>query len=305
MLVVGVDENGLGPQLGPLVTTAVVLELGSYRASRWARLGARHGIGDSKATSAFGRMAHAESIALALLEALHGRAPTDADELVHQVSLDGVRTLRAPCPRRSAPQCWGQTLPLPVFGGELAQGRRALAALRRGGVRVRRARSAVACVRVFNQELARRGSKLEVDLALFERLLLDARESGEGQLLAMCGMVGGIRRYGARFDRFRDLVQVVHEETRRRCAYRIRGVGDVVFEVDSDANHLPVGLASMLGKYVREIAMERQNRFYRSHQPDLEPASGYHDPVTRRFVEGTAPLRRRLRIADRCFVRAR
>jgi hypothetical protein len=44
-------------------------------------------------------------------------------------------------------------------------------------------------------------------------------------------------------------------------------------------------------------------RFYRRHDPRLPEASGYHDAVTARFVDGTAPLRRRLRIAHDCFER--
>jgi hypothetical protein len=250
-------------------------------------------------------MAQAESVALALAERLFGSAPADADALLAAVALDGLDTLRKPCPKRSAAQCWEEPLALPVFGGDLDVGRRALAHLEDAGVTIRRARSALACVRVYNRLLRRHGSKLEVDLALFERLLLDAREALGQEATCICGMVGGIRRYGPRFSAFRRRVEATLEEARHRAAYRIAGVGEVAFEVDSDAKHLPVGLASMLGKYLRELAMERQNRFYRRRQPDLPAASGYHDPVTRRFVDESGRLRRRLRISEGCFLRAR
>ena len=67
MLIVGVDENGLGPRLGPLVATAVALDASArgYDAARLRRIALRAGIGDSKATSGFGAMANAEGIALA------------------------------------------------------------------------------------------------------------------------------------------------------------------------------------------------------------------------------------------------
>jgi hypothetical protein len=61
----------------------------------------------------------------------------------------------------------------------------------------------------------------------------------------------------------------------------------------------------MIGKYVRELAMERQNRFYRAHDPAHVAPRGYHDPVTARFIDASSPLRRRLRVEDACFVRAR
>jgi hypothetical protein len=83
----------------------------------------------------------------------------------------------------------------------------------------------------------------------------------------------------------------------------VPGVGAVRFVVDADDGHLPVALASMVGKYVREVTMERVVRFYRARVPGLPAASGYHDPVTRRFVAGTAGERVALGIVDDCFAR--
>lgn len=309
MLVVGVDENGLGPRLGPLVATAVALELAEtgarrgYEPRRLARAAARAGVGDSKATSAFGAMAHAEGIALALIERVAGRVPAHVDDLLEAVALDPLHGLRAPCDAKSAAQCWSASLALPAFGGSIDEGRAALARLERAGARPVRARSAIACVRVLNREVARRGSRLSVDLELFERLLLDARAALDVELSAICGMVGGIRRYAGYLARIDAASLEVIEEGPRRSIYRAPAIGEVRFEVDCDATHAPVALASMLGKYVRELLVERQGRFYRGHAPELPAASGYHDPVTARFVAGTARLRRRLAIADDCFER--
>jgi ribonuclease HII len=305
VLVVGVDENGLGPRLGPLVATAVALDVSprGYDPRRLKRAGARVGVGDSKVTSAFGAMAHAEGLALALVERLDGCAPESADALLAAVALDPVQRMRSPCDDESRPQCWGAPMPLPAFGGDVAAGRAILARLERAGARPVRARSAVACVRVYNRELARRGSKLCVDLELFERLLLDARGALGRDVTAICGMVGGIRRYPSYLARVEVASLETVEESASRSVYRAAGLGELRFEVDCDAGHLPVALASMLGKYVRELLVERQGRFYRGHHPELPAASGYHDPVTARFVAGTADLRRRLGIADDCFER--
>jgi hypothetical protein len=182
-------------------------------------------------------------------------------------------------------------------------GRRALEKLGRAGVSVRRARSSVACVRAYNEGVDRWGSKVRVDLALFERLMSDARDALASDLDVICGMVGGIRRYAEHFTSIdgERLERVV--ESRTTCRYRVAGIGDVRFEVDSDASHLPVALASMLGKYVRELAMHRQNTFYRRHDPALPEVSGYYDPTTSRFVRASKLLRRRLAIEPRCFER--
>lgn len=298
--IIGIDENGLGPRLGPLIATAATLEVRRYDRSALRALGDELGIGDSKQVSAFGRMAHAESLALAVA-ARAGAAPTDADALLAALSLDGLVALRAPCPDGStAAQCW-PSLALPAFGGELARGEAMLSALERRGVRLTRVRSAIACAGAFNEWVGGGGSKLALDLHLFERLLLDGRASAGGELHAICGMVGGIRRYAPRLSRLGAITIV--EESKGLSRYEASALGALSFEVSADDRHLPVGLASMIGKYLRELAMARLVGFYRAHDETLPEVSGYHDPVTRRFVEASEGLRRRLAIVGSCFER--
>jgi ribonuclease HII len=303
VLAVGVDENGLGPRLGPLIATSITLEVANYERAPLRRLGARIGIADSKQTSGFGQMADAEGLALALVEALHARAPADMDELLAAVSIDGLDVLRAPCPSAAFAQCWSHDVRLPTFGGDIARGRKQLARLAKHGVRCVAARTTVACAGVVNAELSRLGSRTSVDLSLFERLVLEARALAPHDLTIVLGMVGGIRDYERYFDRLKPYAVNALGRTRLATAYQVEGIGTLSFEIDADARHLHVGLASMLGKYVRELCMERQNRFYTQHQADLPRASGYYDPVTRRFIAESRALRRRLAIADECFER--
>ncbi|MEM9074063.1 MAG: hypothetical protein AAGE52_36560 [Myxococcota bacterium] len=302
MRIVGVDENGLGPRLGPLIATALTVEVRRYDADRLHELGTKLKVGDSKQTSAFGKMAHAEGLALALAERTLGRLPRYADELIEALSIDGLLTLRGPCPDpTTAQQCWMDPLPLPAFGGEADSGHEILAALQKGGVKIQRLRTGIVCASLLNTALAGGQTKLQVDLELFERLLLDARAAGKDDVLGICGMVGGIRRYGKYFQRFRHAKAVTEEKG--RSTYHVPKLGEVTFEVKADDRHLPVGLASMVGKYVRELGMARIVLFYQGHLPDLPAASGYHDSVTNRFVDATAPVRTRLPIAPECFER--
>lgn len=304
LIIVGIDENGLGPLLGPLVTTAVSIELARYSPDKHVALGRTLGVDDSKATSGFGQMAVAEGLALALVEAITGRSVCDVEALFECLLLEKPSQLQRPCPSASRAQCWSVPLALPCFGGDVVRGRETLRCLARGGVRITHARSAVACTGALNTRLRQGQSRVEVDLELMERLILDARAArGEGDLRAICGMVGGIRNYPAKMRHLPAHGLTVVRALRGALAYEVAGVGHVRFEIDADARHLPVALASMVGKYVRELWMERQNRFYREHDSSLRDVSGYHDPVTQQFVVESRPLRLALGIDDACFAR--
>jgi ribonuclease HII len=301
MFVVGVDENGLGPRLGPLIATTVALEVDTYLQSEYGYLGKSLGLYDSKATSGFGKMAASEAITLAILERIHGRQPRNADELIALIALQPDALSAGTCPPQSRPQCWSLPVELPVFGGDIDRGRLALDRLKSARIYPRHLQSAVVCAARVNSEVRRLGSKLVLDLSLFEQLLIEARARLSNDFEAWCGKVGGIDCYP---KYFRHLIgYTVEAEARARSSYKIAGMGRVTFEVDADANHLPVSLASMVGKYLREVQMERQNRFYLQLDPSLKRVSGYRDKNTAAFVAATTALRQKLAIADNCFER--
>jgi hypothetical protein len=62
------------------------------------------------------------------------------------------------------------------------------------------------------------------------------------------------------------------------------------FEVKADDRYLPVALASMVSKYIRELLMECMNRYFLALDPALAPTAGYWKDGTR-FLE---ELRQRL-----------
>ncbi len=303
LFVTGVDENGLGPLLGPLVVTAVTLEVSRYRAARWLNVGRDLGIDDSKSTAGFGKMAVAEGLALAVCERLFGRIPSDVDELLAMLALRGPDTLRQRCPRDSAAQCWSKPISLPCFSGDVGLGRNVIDRMQARGAQLQHARTVLACTGELNSQLEQGVSRVELDLSLMEELVLDARAHCTSDLTAVCGMVGGIRSYMERFRHFPlDGLSPV-AATRGTLAFDVCAVGQVRFEIDADARHLPVAFASMIGKYVRELWMERQNRFYRGHDEQFEAVSGYHDSTTQRFVANSLSLRSRLGIDLACFER--
>ena len=305
MLVMGVDENGLGPRLGPLVATSVLLETARYSRAALYRRGLSLGLTDSKEAGGFGRMGFIESVALALLSRGGEGSLGSADGLLDRVNPEARLRLRTFCPDgATAAQCWAVDVPLPAFGGDQAYGEELLKRLvGRSRLSIVDVQSRVACAGVLNAKLQAGKNKLAVNLELFEDLIAWARSHHDSPLLAVCGMIGGIRDYASRLTRLDGGRAEPLPARRGQRRYAVDGVGEVRFEVDADARHLPVALASIVGKYVREVCMLRIGEFYRIGNPELRLASGYHDPVTTRFIEATEPSRRRLGIAQDCFRR--
>ncbi len=265
------------------------------------------GITDSKAVARFGSVKAQESLALAWARRILGRVPADADEMLDVFALDGVTALRKPCPSRATAQCWHE-LSVPAFGGDVEEGQGLLDALASMGIEVLWVRSSVSCVKKLNESHSRGVSRFAANLIEFQHLIARARAATRDELDVVCGMVGGYRKYEAALASLLALVPdssiEVLEETRTRSHYRVEKVGNVAFEVDADANHIHVALASLFGKYLRELWMERHNRYYGAADATLEAVSGYHDPRTRAFILASASLRKKRQIPDTCFVRA-
>ena len=93
-------------------------------------------------------------------------------------------------------------------------------------------------------------------------------------------------------------------EGQAESAYQFPTLGRLRFVRDADAHAPLVMLASLVGKYVRELFMSRIAAHYPRTDDDPRP-SGYHDPVTAAFVERTALVRKQRRMPERCFERER
>lgn len=305
---IGIDENGLGPRLGPMIVTAVRLEIDAARikdpgALRAAATAA--GIGDSKAEGAHGTMGTIERRVLALFAHHLGLTPSSLTELFSSLGHETEASLRHDCPPGEASTaCFGDPITLPAFGGAPSREDHASAlVLAEAGVRLRAARVGVVCARRMNEGRAAGRSRFDLDLELMIQLASALRSSAEAlPLVVLCGKVGGRKSYAAALEPLSTMVSVL-AESRARSSYHVARFGEVHFVMDGDASEPAIALASMIGKYVRELWMERINRYWVAAAPDAKPASGYHDPVTARFVEATALARRARAVPDACFER--
>jgi ribonuclease HII len=311
---VGVDENGLGPRLGPMIITAVlarVTEDGSKIAGRKPRGALAQRLGDSKGLISHGDTSLGEAWARALVARGCGRDGAGAtaaspDALLHAVAADDRSALRELCPSHVEAQCWSASDEVFAAEDDLVRTVSAdLDKLAAKGVDVVAVRSVIVCTQRLNLALAKGLNRFLVDLHAMERLVLDLRAIAGEEVSAVCGKVGGFGKYGDAFGPLAGRLHLAIEEGQARSTYHFPGVGALAFVRDADATDLCVGMASMVGKYVRDALMARVVRFYRDERDDLPDASGYHDPVTTRFVEATRLIRKTRSVPDACFERGR
>jgi hypothetical protein len=308
----GVDENGLGPALGPLVVTAVLARVtgdGERVLSRAPRGALATRLGDSKAMVAHGDVALGEAWARALVARGAGRPdagrdPAGPDALVHAVAREDRAALRAPCPESAAPMCWAALdAPFEAPADLVATVGKDLDGLAKKGVEVVAVRSEILCVKRLNDAADAGASRFVVDLHAMERLVLALREIAGADVRAVCGKVGGFGKYGPVFGPLGGRLFSILEETRPRSAYHVPGVGEIAFVMDADASDPLVSLASLVGKWVREATMGAIVRHLRDAAPEAPVASGYNDPVTKCFIAATRLVREARGVPGACFER--
>jgi ribonuclease HII len=302
---VGVDENGLGARLGPLIVTAVlarVRPVGERALSRRLRGKISEDLGDSK------RLVSHQNFTLgeAWARVLTGNRADSPRALFEQLSAEPGESLRKTCPGHIEGQCWDSTTErfaaspelLARLGGHLGK-------LAERGIEVERVQVQSVCTQRLNRARRDGKNRFVSDLHAMEELLLGLRQRSGDDFVATCGKVGGMSEYDRFFGPLAGRLHTTLLVSRRQSSYYFPGIGEIHFVQDADARHLLVMLASLVGKYVRELLMGRISRFYDGADSEDAPVSGYHDERTDGWVAATEKRRRSLRILDDCFERAR
>ncbi|HEX6274304.1 MAG TPA: hypothetical protein VFZ53_14785 [Polyangiaceae bacterium] len=301
---IGVDENGLGSRLGPLVVTAVLAradERGLRALSRRLPKSVRSELDDSKRL-----VSHTDArLGEAWARVLAGGEPRTPSELFSSISLEGVLKLGEPCPRKARAQCWDDA-------GEAFEAEPELvdkvashcALLRARGIEFVAVRSSVVCTERLNHARKAGKNRFVSDLHAMEALVIELRRLAGENVTAVCGKVGGIGEYSRYFGPLGGWLHAILGEAHAKSAYHFPTVGELRFVRDADASDPLVMLSSLVGKWVRELFMGRIARHYPGDADEQRP-SGYHDPVTARFVKKHALVRKKRGIPDRCFERDR
>jgi len=176
------------------------------------------------------------------------------------------------------------------------------------GVRLLAVRSRAVFAHEFNDLIDRHGSKgaaLSHETLALAAAMIEPLPAAPISLI--CDKHGGRNCYGALLaEHFPEWLVEVRGEGRQRSIYRF-GPADrrveVCFCVKAESC-LPAALASMASKYLRELAMQAFNEFWRRRVPGLQPTAGY--PLdAKRFRADIAETQRQLHISDRVLWRMR
>lgn len=298
MIYVGIDEAGYGPMLGPLCVGVSIFRVGGEPGRLWdAEHQAPHlwrtlstavcrkptdkrgriAIADSKQlklpndynAGAKGRhpLTHLERAVLALELALGREHAADA-ELLERL---GARLEEHPW--YAGP---GAALPLANDARRLAiDANRLRSACARAEVQVLELACICICEHAFNGAVRRAGSKAAVTSGVVRRLIQRVRQRWPDEpALVACDRLGGRTQYAGLLERALHAPPEIVEESHALSSYRAANLR-VHFQPEAETRHLPVALASMTAKLVRELAMIRFNAYWCARMPELKPTAGY------------------------------
>ncbi|HEV3080916.1 MAG TPA: hypothetical protein VGY66_14095 [Gemmataceae bacterium] len=299
--IIGIDEAGYGPNLGPLVMTAVACRVPealvgenlwrvlrqAVRRQAWKE-DDRLLIEDSKVVYSPARgLGELETGVIAALSAWRALAGLSSAGL-----LDQLCPSHHPQVRRESWYRGDGLLPLIADPERIRDGAgRFQCSCQKNEVQWQVVRSVVVCPSRFNELVDHWGSKGAVLGEGLRELLCHCREActpAESQFFFI-DKHGGRNNYAAMLQNaFPDGLVVAREEHMERSVYHVLGYGEdihLTIQPRADAEHFCVALASMVSKYVREVLMLEFNRFWQTQVPGLKATAGYPMDSTRFFEE--------------------
>jgi ribonuclease HII len=320
MYLIGTDEAGYGPNLGPLVVSTTVWQIpdehregdlyrvlkGAVKAGPCEKKGRCVPIADSKKLYSSGDSW--EQLELGLLSAMAtcGQRADTWRSVWSSLSPAAVERLDA--------EPWNEAfdMPTPHAADVLRIEKfveKLMKASHKTGIRLESIASRPVFPREFNALVDELDNKSTALSHVTLELVRDAleRTSPDQHVVVHCDKHGGRNCYAGLLQHFfpGHFIEV-HSEGRAKSVYRFgppeRRV-EFRFVAKGD-NFLPAALASMACKYLRELAMHAFNLFWQRHVPGVKATAGYPDDA-RRFKCDIAAAQEKLGITDEVLWRKR
>jgi ribonuclease HII len=297
-VLVGIDEAGFGPILGPLVISSAAFSLpddllhcdlwrilANSISDKRKHLAGRILIADSKKvySKSLG-IKHLERSVLACLRYL-GKQPATLTELITML-----------CPHRPealSDYPWYRNTDghrLPSDQPDLAIAAALLAGdFDSGKIRLLELKSQILEVAYYNKMVAAVKNKANVLFSATSYLIKTAFDRfAKDNLQVIIDRQGGRSHYRRNLLlMFPDAHLTILQEDQQTSSYELKsptGQMRVHFIVRADQRFLPVSLASMVSKYIRELLMDNINRYFLNLNAGLKPTAGYWTDGLR-FIE--------------------
>jgi hypothetical protein len=304
----GTDEAGYGPNLGPLVLACTVWEmcqndtdfvphfdylsefenrLAPIITDKVTELG-KNGkillIGDSKKIYQSGKLKVLAEAVLTLLP-LFGRNPKNVRDFIAELAPDNIDEIFA-----ENGQFFVTAEDLPCDDGvrESPRAQTIENALSQNDVRLCDIKTSVIFPREFNLKLDSCGNKstlLSNETLSLVRRALD--RFSDAHVTVLCDKHGARNRYvDMLYETFSEhgWIEIVTEGN-ALSVYKLQSHGRTVefrFQPKAD-RHIPAALASMSAKLLREFLMSAFNRFWQQYLPGLQATAGYPVDALRFF----------------------